>query len=420
MSNVLGTSIGLSDGQYTIQGIPGIELAERYGTPLYIYDGDWVLKRYTELHDLITWPRLRVLYAMKANYSPAILRLLLENDAYLDTVSPGEVELALKIGFPPERLLYTANSITDAEMAEVQTKGVLLNIGSLSRLEKYGQAFPGTEVCLRFNPDVVAGAHAKIQTGGDLTKFGILLQDVPQVLEIVGRYGLSVVGLHEHTGSGIAETDKVFQSMRNLLAVATPDAFPDLRFVDFGGGFKVPYSPEEERINYASFGAQIGAIFAQFCESYGRELDMYFEPGKYVVAESGYMIVEVNTLKDNRGRLIAGTNSGFGHLIRPMIYDAYHHIVNLSNPAGSPKTYDVCGNICETGDRFATDRELPEIREGDLLAILNAGAYCYAMGSVYNLRPLPTEVLIHRGEATLARKGLSNVELADEILRTYA
>jgi len=301
MSNVLGTSIGLSDGQYTIQGIPGIELAERYGTPLYIYDGDWVLKRYTELHDLITWPRLRVLYAMKANYSPAILRLLLENDAYLDTVSPGEVELALKIGFPPERLLYTANSITDAEMAEVQTKGVLLNIGSLSRLEKYGQAFPGTEVCLRFNPDVVAGAHAKIQTGGDLTKFGILLQDVPQVLEIVGRYGLSVVGLHEHTGSGIAETDKVFQSMRNLLAVATPDAFPDLRFVDFGGGFKVPYSPEEERINYASFGAQIGAIFAQFCESYGRELDMYFEPGKYVVAESGYMIVEVNTLKDNRG-----------------------------------------------------------------------------------------------------------------------
>lgn len=420
MSKVLGSSIDLSDGQYTIQGIPAIELAKRYGTPLYVYDGDWVLKRYAELYDLIAWPRLRVLYAMKANYSPAILRLLLENGAYLDTVSPGEVELALKIGFPPERLLYTANSITDAEMAEVQTKGVFLNIGSLSRLEKYGHAFPGTDVCLRFNPDVVAGAHAKIQTGGDLTKFGILLQDVPQVLEIVARHDLAVVGLHEHTGSGIAETDKVFQSMKNLLAIATPDAFPNLRFVDFGGGFKVPYSPQEKRINYASFGARIGAIFAQFCESYGRKLDMYFEPGKYVVAESGYMIVEVNTLKDNKGRLIAGTNSGFGHLIRPMIYDAYHHIVNLSNPAGSPKTYDVCGNICETGDRFATDRELPEIREGDLLAILNAGAYCCAMGSVYNLRPLPTEVLIHDGEATLARQGLSNVELADEILRTYA
>ncbi|MBT3380956.1 MAG: diaminopimelate decarboxylase [Lentisphaerae bacterium] len=419
MSKVLGTSIELTGGQYTIQGLPAVEMAERFGTPLYVYDGDWVNTRYSELYDLIAWPRLRVLYAMKANYSPAILRLLLENGAYLDTVSPGEVELALKIGFPPGRLLYTANSITDAEMTEVQSKGVLLNIGSLSRLEKYGRAFPGTEVCLRFNPDVVAGSHAKIQTGGDLTKFGILLQDLPRVLELAATYRLSVVGLHEHTGSGISETDKVFQSMRNLLSIATPEAFPELRFVDFGGGFKVPYSPDEKRIDYASFGAQIRTIFAEFCAAYGRDLDMYFEPGKYVVAESGYMIVEVNTLKNNKGRLIAGTNSGFGHLIRPMIYDAYHHIVNLSNPHGPPRTYDVCGNICETGDRFATDRVLPEVCEGDLLAILNAGAYCCAMGSVYNLRPLPTEVLVHKGQATLARKGLSNVELADEILRTY-
>jgi len=418
MALVLGTSLDLSDGRYSIQGLPAAGLAEQYGTPLYVYDGDWMLTRYRELYDFITWPNLRVLYAMKANYNPSLLRVLQEDGAYLDTVSPAEVEMALKLGYSPDRLLYTANSITDAEMAEVQAKGVLFNIGSLSRLEKYGKAFPGTEVCLRVNPDVVAGAHAKIQTGGDLTKFGILLQDVPTVLALVKQYNLTVVGLHEHTGSGIAETEKVFQSMRNVLAIATPDAFPDLRFVDFGGGFKVPYSPDENRIDYASFGAQIGAIFADFCKAYGRDLDLYFEPGKYVVAECGYMIVEVNTLKDNKGRLIAGTNSGFGHLIRPMIYDAYHHIVNLSNPDGALKTYDVCGNICETGDRFAADRELPEIREGDLLAILNAGAYCYAMGSVYNLRPLPTEIMVHDGVATLSRRGLTNEELVDAILRS--
>lgn len=393
-----------------------VDLAKKYGTPLYVYDGNLMARRFKELHHFIKWPKLKILYAMKANYNIAVLKLLKENGAYLDAVSPAEVHLALKLGYSPGQILYTANNITDREMHDVKKTNVLMNIGSLSRLEKYGRVYPGTEVCLRFNPDVVAGAHEYVKTGGELTKFGILLQDVTSVKKIANQYHLKIIGLHEHTGSGIAEAESVYQSMKNLLSIAKSENFPYLCFVDFGGGFKVPYSPDEKRINYEKFGEKIAEIFAGFCQEYGKELEMYFEPGKYIVAEAGSLVVQVNTLKDNRGRLIAGTDSGFPQLIRPVVYGAYHHIQNLSNPGGAVKKYDVTGNICETGDCFAVQRDLPEIREGDFLAIRNSGAYCYSMGGIYNLRPMPAEVLIINGEDHLVTGRLSNEDLAESII----
>ena len=322
----------------------------------------------------------------------------------------------LKLVLLPKNIIYTANNVTDDEVRQVKESGVLMNIGSLSRLEKFGKEFPGSEICLRFNPDVVDGAHAKIMTGGDLTKFGILLQDVDVVKEIVAKYNLKVVGLHEHTGSGLQHTSSVFKSMENLMAIATPENFPELRFMDFGGGFKVPYEPDEKKVDYVKMGAEITRLFSEFCEKYGRELEMYFEPGKFIVAESGYMLVTVNTIKENKGRLMVGCNSGFPQLIRPMFYEAYHHIVNLSNPDAAIDTYDICGNICETGDLFAERREMAQIREGDVLSIENAGAYCYSMGGVYNLRAMPSEVFVKDGEAKLARKGLKTSELIDMIV----
>ncbi|MFH1316374.1 MAG: diaminopimelate decarboxylase [Candidatus Woesearchaeota archaeon] len=399
-----------------LQGLDAEELAKKFETPLYVYDGDMAIQRYKELFDFIKWPKLRILYAMKANYNPMLLRILKNNGAMIDAVSPGDVILALKIGFKPEQILYTANNITDDEMREVHDQKIMLNIDSLSRLEKYGKEFQGTEVCLRFNPEVEAGEHAKVRTGGDLTKFGLLFDDLVKIKSIVSNYNLKVVGLHEHTGSGISDTGKIMQSMKNLLNIVTKENFPDLRFVDFGGGFKVPYKPDEKRIDYSSFGNKILEIFKIACKKYGRELELWFEPGKYIVAESGTLLVRVNTLKDNHGRLIAGTDSGFSQLIRPMFYNAYHHILNLSNPNGPLKKYDIAGNICETGDLFAKDREMPEIREGDLLAVQNAGAYCYAMGSVYNLRAMPAEVVIRDGKVSLARKGLSSKKLVKQIL----
>lgn len=393
-----------------------IAAAEEFGTPLYVYDIDLILQRYRELYKFIPVEKLRIHYAMKANYSPAVLKALLDSGALLDTVSPGEVVLAQKVGFPVDRMLYTANNMTGEEVRQVQATGILLNIGSLSRLEKFGKEFPGSDVCIRFNPDVVDGEHAKVRTGGDLTKFGILMSDADKVREICDQYSLTVVGLHEHTGSGLTMTESVYQSMTNLMSVATPERFPDLQFLDFGGGFKVPYRPDEKRIDYVAMGAKIAELFTEFCRCYGKEIEMRFEPGKYIVAEAGHLVVQVNTLKDNNGRRIAGCNSGFPQLIRPIMYDAYHHIVNLTHPDGVPGLYDVCGNICETGDRFAEQRELPEVREGDLLDIENAGAYCYSMGGVYNLRPMPTETVVVGGKVKLTRKALTNEQLADMIL----
>ena len=393
-----------------------LELAKTYGTPLYVYDADKVVENYRSLYNYIKYDKLQVHYALKANYNVALLKALRDAGAALDTVSPGEVHLALALGFAPEKIIFTANNLTDAEVDEVQSLNILFNIGSISRLKKYGKAYPGSRVCVRFNPDVVDGENAATATGGDLAKFGILMQDADEVAAIAREYDLHIVGLHEHTGSGLQHTESVFQSMKNLMNLATKERFPELEFLDFGGGFKVPYKPDEERVDYAAMGAEITELFTGFCKKYGKELAMKFEPGKYIVAESGVMLTTVNTLKFNRTRTIAGCDAGFPQLIRPVFYGAYHRVENLSNPEGVLKVYDVCGNICETGDRFAEQRELSEIRENDVLAIYNAGAYCYSMGGIYNLRSMPAEVVISGGKAALSRKRKSNIDLVSELL----
>ena len=396
-----------------------LQLAKKYSTPLYVYDGDLILKKYNELNNFIKWEKLKIMYAMKANFNPAILKLLEKNGAFIDTVSPTEIMLAKKIGFTSERLLYTANNMTDAEMHEVEEEKVLFNIGSNSRLEKYGKTFPGNKVCLRFNTDVVAGANEKIRTAGVLTKFGLIMSDLQLIKSITEKYNLKVVGLHVHTGSGIKETDKFIESMKTLLSVGKRKHFPELEFIDFGGGFYVNYDPAEEKIDYDLFGTKISKFFAEYCDEYGKELEIRFEPGKYVVAESGHLLTTVNTIKDNRGRIIAGTDSGFPQLIRPTLYDAYHHVLNLTNPDAKTSVYDVAGNICETGDCFATQREMPEIKEGDILSIETAGAYCFSMGGIYNLRPMPPEVLVVNEKDKLVSKRKSNQELAGEIYNSY-
>tara|TARA_Y100000310_G_C20699833_1_gene828677 strand:- start:2818 stop:4032 length:1215 start_codon:yes stop_codon:yes gene_type:complete len=389
---------------------------KEFATPLYIYDANLIKKRYQQLYKWIPYKKLQIYYAMKANYNLHILRLLEKEGSCIDAVSPGDIYLALKAGFSKNRILFTANKISDEEMHEVAKLDVLFNIGSLSRLEKFGKAYPGREVCIRFNPDVIAGEHEFIRTGGEASKFGIFLEKVDLVLEIAEKYKLKIVGIHEHTGSGIPEIVQMQKGMRNILGIITIERFPYLRFVDFGGGFKVPYHLDEKKVDYSKFGEEVTELFTGFCKLFGRDLEMYFEPGKLLVAESGKLLVTATTLKENPGKKIVGVNSGFSQLIRPMFYQAYHHLRNLSNPNGKLKIYDIVGNICESGDCFAVDRELPEIREGDILAIKTAGAYCYSMGSVYNMRPMPSEVMIVDGKIRLIRRGLSNEELAKKIV----
>lgn len=392
-------------------------LAREYGTPLFVYDADRIAERYRDLFTFIPCDRLKIQYALKANYQIGILQTLLAQGAGIDAVSPAEVELALRLGFPKERIIYTANNMSDAGFEKVRQTGVLMNIGSLSRLRKIARDHKGMKLCLRFNPDVCDGDSVHTMTAGALTKFGILLDDLEEVKSLVKAGDLHVVGLHEHTGSGLQHAESVYAAMDKLMAIATRENFPELEMLDFGGGFKVPYKPDEAEIDYVAMGKVIAEKFARFSENYGKKLDLLFEPGKFLVAQSGHLVVEVNTIKHNRERLIAGCDSGFPQLIRPMLYGAYHQIDNLSNPGGKKYCYDVCGNICETGDRFAEQREVPEIREYDLLAIRNAGAYCYSMGGVYNLRPMPTEVVVSGGEVIAKRKRLSDAELVDQILK---
>ncbi len=394
-----------------------LKLAGQFGTPLFVYDGDMVQKRCRELHDFIPYQNLVIHYALKANYNVGLLKLLRDTGAGIDAVSPAEVELALRLGFTRDKIIYTANNMTDAEFEKVRITNVLMNIGSLSRLRKIARNYPGMKVCLRFNPDVCDGDSIHTMTAGALTKFGILLDDLEEVKALVKEGDLHVVGLHEHTGSGLQHAESVYTAMGKLMEIATPENFPELEFLDFGGGFKVPYKPGEPRIDYVEMGAKIAELFKDFCKRYGKELIMRFEPGKYLVAESGVLLTEVNTLKRNRERLIAGCNSGFPQLIRPMLYGAYHIIDNLSNPDGARQLYDVCGNICETGDRFAEQRELPEIREYDILAIRNAGAYCYSMGGIYNLRSMPGEVVLSNDKVIYRRKRLSDEEMLDHIFK---
>lgn len=369
------------------------EIAERFGTSVYAYEEQKIRDKFRELSRSIIWQKKMLLFAMKANSNRSILDILKEDGAGVDAVSPGEVHLALQAGFKPHQILFTGNNITDEEMEFVEDKGVTPNIDSLSRLKKYGKRYPGNKVYIRINPDVGAGHHNHCITGGPKSKFGIWYSDTEKILKIAKEYDLTIVGIHQHIGSQILDGNKFLEAMEMLLKVA-PE-FEHLEAIDFGGGFGVPYSPYENPLDIKSLGEKISSRFSRFCEEYGRDLLLIFEPGRYFVAEAGHFLTRVNTVKVNPDhRKFVGVDSGSNQFPRPMIYGSYHEIINVSNPKDVLEYVDVVGNVCESGDRYAEQRVISSIREGDLLSIENAGAYCFSMTSNYNYRERPAEVLI--------------------------
>jgi len=342
----------------------------------------------------------RLLYAMKANPHPAIAKIILEEGIHMETVSAGEVKIAETIGVDDS--FFTANNMTDEEMMTVGVGSALMNIGELSRLEKFGKAFPGKRVSIRMNPNVGAGHHQHVITAGADAKFGCQLDDLPEILAIAERYDLKIVGLHQHIGSGFLDMNKFDEAISQILPLA--QHFKNLEFVNVGGGLGVAYRPGEQSIDFEVFQNLVVKSLKEFQASMNRDIEIWFEPGRYLTAESGVLLVQVNTLKTLGDRVFVGTNSGFNHLLRPAMYQAYHGIFNLSNPDGPSKIYSIAGNICESGDLFAKDREVQEIREGDILAVLDTGAYGMSMASTYNSRRLPAEVLIsEKGEARSIR-----------------
>lgn len=368
-----------------------VHLAEQFGSPLYVYDAEKIKFQYNRLTSAFSKVKqLRVNYAVKALSNVSVLQLLKSMGSGLDTVSIQEVQLGLYAGFPPEKIIYTPNGVSFEEIEEVAKLGVQINIDNLSVLEHFGTKHPKVPVCIRINPHVMAGGNTNISVGHIDSKFGISIHQLPHLLRIVENTGMHINGIHMHTGSDILDIE-VFLYAAEIL-FDTAKHFKELDFLDFGSGFKVPYKKDDIETDIEELGKKLSKRFNAFEKEYGRELTLAFEPGKFLVSESGFFLAKVNVVKQTTSTVFAGIDSGFNHLIRPMFYGSQHHIENISNPKGKERFYSVVGYICET-DTFANNRKIAEIKEGDLLCFRNAGAYCFSMASNYNSRYKPAEVL---------------------------
>lgn len=378
------------------------ELANRFGTPLYVYHAEKIKEQYESLQKAFEGSRARFFYACKALTNINVLKYVEQLGANIDCVSINEVKLALKAGFTPERILFTPNCVDFAEIEAGKELGVNLNIDNISILEQFGAKYGGSyPICIRFNPHIMGGGNYKISTGHIDSKFGISIHQTRHIERVVKSTGLNVKGIHMHTGSDIKDINVFIAGLDIMFEVA--EHFPDLEFIDLGSGFKVPYHEDDVRTDVQALGAKVKDAFALYAKETGKDLEVWFEPGKYLVSESGYFVVKANVVKQTTATVFVGVNSGFNHLIRPMFYEAYHRIENISNPFGAPRIYTVVGHICET-DTFAWDRTLSEVREGDFLVFYNAGAYGFEMSSNFNSRLKPAEVLVKDGEALLIRK----------------
>ena len=379
-----------------------LELAQKYGSPIYVYDTDKIESQYNRLTDAFsTVKSLKLNYAVKALSNINILKFFKNIGAGLDTVSIQEVQLGLTTGIDPQKIIFTPNGVSLKEIEEVAKLGVQINIDNLSILELFGQKHPEIPVCVRINPHIMAGGNSKISVGHIDSKFGISIHQVPHIKRVVENTGMNINGIHMHTGSDILDIDTFLRATEILFDVAKQ--FDDIDFIDFGSGFKVPYKEGDISTDIEQLGLQLSERFNDFCVEYGKDITLMFEPGKFLVSDAGVFLAKVNVVKQTTSTVFAHVDSGFNHLVRPMMYDSYHHITNISNPEGRDRYYSVVGYICET-DTFGSNRRIAEISEEDVLCFHNAGAYCFSMASNYNSRYLPAEVMVHQGKDYLIRK----------------
>lgn len=379
-----------------------LQLAEEFGSPLYVYDAAKIQSQYQRLEKAFSKVNhLRINYAVKALSNISILKLLKQMGSGLDTVSIQEVQLGLLAGYTPDMIIYTPNGVSMEEIEEVAALGVQINIDNLSILEQFGAKHPQTPVCIRINPHVMAGGNSNISVGHIDSKFGISIHQMPHLLRIVQNTGMHINGIHMHTGSDILDIEVFLYAAEILFETAAQ--FKELEFLDFGSGFKVPYKKDDIQTDVEELGKKLTKRFNAFCAEYGRDLTLTFEPGKFLVSEAGVFLAKVNVVKQTTSTVFAGIDSGFNHLIRPMFYGSHHNIDNISNPKGKDRFYSVVGYICET-DTFGSNRKIAEIKEGDILCFRNAGAYCFSMSSNYNSRVRPAEILWYEGKGHVIRE----------------
>jgi diaminopimelate decarboxylase len=386
---------------------PPAELLAEFDSPLYVYNEAILRQRCREMKNLVLLPGFKASYSTKANSNLELLRIIQEEGLHADAMSPGEIALLLAAGFKPAAILFVPNNVAPGEMQYALDRGITVSVDSLSQLEIYGRLNPGGKVALRFNPDLGLGHHHKVVTGGKETKFGINDHLVPEVKQLLQTHRLKAVGINQHLGSLFMDGASYLQGARNLLAIAAQ--FEGLEFIDFGGGFGIPYQKQEgqARLDLAKLGAELAQLCSDWQTCYGKAVEFQIEPGRYVVAECGVLLGTVHAVKQNRHTTYIGTDLGFNVLARPILYDSYHEIevYPVERKDGPSQKVTIVGNICETGDILARGRELPPISEGDILGVMDAGAYGFSMSSNYNLRPRPAEVLIQtNGTVKLIRR----------------
>ena len=379
-----------------------LQVAQEYGCPTYVYDAEKIASQYKRLTKAFKdVENLKIKYAVKALSNISVLKYIYSLGSGLDTVSLQEIQLGLEAGVPANQIIFTPNGVAFSELEAAAKLGVQINIDSLSMLEKFGSKYPEIPVCVRINPHIMAGGNRKISVGHIDSKFGISIHQIPHVLRIVENTNMHINGIHMHTGSDILDIEVFLQASEILFSTASK--FKNLEFLDFGSGFKVPYHENDIETNIEELGKKLSKRFNVFCKNYGKSLQLSFEPGKFLVSQAGYFLTKVNAIKQTTSTVFAQVDSGFNHLIRPMFYGAEHEIINISHPTKHKRFYSVVGYICET-DTFASNKQIAEISENDILAFKNAGAYCFSMASNYNSRCKPAEVLWYKNKALLIRK----------------
>lgn len=399
-------------GNLSIGGADTLDLAEEYGTPLYVVDEDRIRDNYNRINQAFSsqYSDFKIFYASKANTNLAVMRILEEMGSSIDAVSPGEIYTSLLAGFSPDRILFTGNNTTNEELKFALESEVRINLDSISALERLARlpGSEGMEISFRVNPKVGAGHHDHCITGGDLSKFGVMEEEAVNAYKRAIDLGFKPVGIHTHIGSGILDPEPFKLAVHALMDTAgrvCQEAGVQFEFIDFGGGMGIPYTPQESLLDINKFAKEIVALFKEKMQEYGiGNPTLCLEPGRYIVGDASYLLTRVNTVKQSY-RKFAGVDAGFNTLLRPTMYGSYHHILSANNPLAEPtQKIDIAGNICESGDLFARDRPMPELEEGDLLAILNAGAYAFSMSSQYNSRPRPAEILVKDGKTDQIRE----------------
>ena len=392
----------IKNQRYTVQGVDLLGLAKEFGTPVFVYDADKITHQVDRMRSAFEGQAMKIKYAAKALTNISILKLMNSLGVGLDVVSRQELELGLKAGYQASNIQFTPNNVDFEEIKWAADLGVQITLDNIPMLQKFGETYGSSKpCCIRFNPHIMAGGHLKISTGHIDSKFGISILQIQEIMEVVNTYDIKINGLHIHTGSDILDSEVFLKGASILFGVA--ENFSDLEYIDFGSGFKVSYQEGDPETDIEDLGNRMKTTFAEFCEQYGKKLELWFEPGKFLVSEAGLLLVHVNVVKTTPATVFVGVNSGMNHLIRPMMYDSHHEMVNISNLDGHSRVYAVVGYICET-DTLGWNVKLPEVSPGNIIAIKNAGAYAFSMASNYNSRLRPAEVLVYQGKAHLIRR----------------